>query len=227
MAISINAQDSDMKLKKEEIINRSWKAMFGEWQNDDIKSIYLEAVFHGKEVPNKMTVKRPNLFRNETNSGILVFNGQRAAWVERTPDEEGNPRNPEVIDSAYWRHFEVDIALIFPAFFEYPSELRGIVEINDKQTYELYVELPLGGIVMYFIDVDSFLVSRRHVIWDGEPVEDIWENLITNYIDFDGILFPDGYSFDGREGMEKGIYKNVKFNVEPSDELFEIPEGLK
>jgi hypothetical protein len=106
-AISLG-QAGDAKITKESIIGKAWKALFGERLNQDIKSIYFEGYFHGGTVPNRTTVKRPNLFRNEVPSGVLVFDGQRAAWVKRGPDKDGNPRSPELIKPADWKHFEVD-----------------------------------------------------------------------------------------------------------------------
>ena len=227
IAIGVQGQTGDAKITREDIIGKAWKAMFGELRDMDIKSIYVEGYFHGRSVPSRMTIKRPNLFRNETTSGILVFDGQRAAWIKREPDKDGNPQNPELIVPAQWRHFEVDIAMAFPAFFDYPSEFKGIEKVNGSDTYRLYVTLPLGANVMYFIDAKSFLVTRRLVSWEGDPKEELWGNLIDGYTNYDGIRFPDGYVFQGREGKEKGFYKNVRFNINPDDGLFKIPEELK
>jgi len=219
-------QNGEADISKEDIIGKAWKAMFGELPNADIRSIYFEGYFHGSTVPSRITIKRPNLFRNEVKSGVLVFDGKRAAWARREPDPAGNPRNPELIKPEEWRHFEVDIAIAFPAFFDYPSEFKGIEKVNGADATILYVPLPLGGNVTYFVDCRSFLVVRRLVSWDGDP-KDLWENLVENYVDHDGIRFPDGYVFAGREGREKGLYKNVRFNINPGDELFRIPEELK
>lgn len=175
-------------------------------------------------MPNRITVKRPNLFRNEVRSGgVLVFDGRRAAWVKREPDADGKPRGPELVEPQSWRHFEIDIALVFPAFFDYPSELEGVEKVNGADAYKLHVSLPLGGAVTYYVDAASFLVTKRLVDWDGEPKSELWENLVDGYLEVDGIHFPDGYAFEGRNGWEKAIYKNVRFNVEPRDELFVIP----
>ena len=78
----------------------------------------------------------------------------------------------------------------------------------------------------YFIDSKSFLVTRRLVSWEGDPKEELWENLIDGYTNYDGILFPDGYALAGREGKEKGFYRNVRFNINPEDGLFKIPAEL-
>ncbi|MFC2119402.1 hypothetical protein ACFLSY_12245 [Bacteroidota bacterium] len=223
---NVYGQEGNLKITKKEIINKAWEAMFGKFKPDDIKSIYVEGFFHGRDVPTKTTIIRPNLFRNEIASGVLVFDGKQAAWVERKPDEKGNKLYPEMIESEYWRHFEVDIAVIFPAFFDFPCELRGVKKKGERKVYELYVDLPLGSNVSYFVDAETFLVTSRLVSWDGDPKAELWENLITKYIDYKGILFPDGYSFVGNDGKEKGFFKNVKFNFNPDKKLFEIPKGI-
>jgi hypothetical protein len=174
-----------------------------------------------------MTVQRPNKFRNEVRDGILVFDGHRAAWVKRSPDGEGNPRGPEIINSDSWVHFEVDIALLFPAFFDHESEYRGIKTIDGEKYHEIFVKLPKGAFISYFIDTEDFLIKRRAVSWEGNPEHDLWDNIIDKYIEYDGIKFPDGYSFKGRNGMEKGFYKNFKINIKPHDKLFIFPEELK
>ena len=227
VAAGAEAQAKNEAVSKQDVIAKAWKAMFGDRKDQDIQSLYAEGHFHGASTPSRMTLKRPNLFRNEVASGVLVFDGKRAAWVARTPDEAGRPRGPELIEPGHWRHFEVDIALLFPAFFEYPSVLEGVEKVNGADAYRLLVPLPLGGSVTYFVDVGSFLVTRRLVSWDGGDNPEWWENLVDGWMDVGGIRFPDGYRFEGRQGGEKGYYKNVRFNVEPGDELFEIPRVLE
>jgi len=219
-------QPGKSEMAKEEVIQKAWKAMFGDAKNEDIKSLVVEGYFHGSTVPNRMTVRRPNLFRNEVSSGILVFDGKRAAWVKREPDEKGNPLNPGILEPAHWRHFEVDIALLFPAFFEYPCQYSGRETVEGHETYKIHVDLPLGGKVTYFLDPESFLVKKRLVSWDGGAEAEFWENTITGYEQYDGVLFPEGYSYPGRDGREKGTYRNVRINGNPAAALFEIPDEL-
>lgn len=223
--ISINSQDKN--IAKEEIINKAWKAMFGDLKNEDIKSIYVEGYFHGREVPNKTTTKRPNLFRNEVSSGILVFDSERAAWAKRSPDEDGNLREGEILEEYHWMHFEVDIALYFPAFFEYESELGGVVDVDGSDSYEIFVRLPMGGRTIYYVDAESYLITKRAVNYSMDEDADYWINNMMDYIGYNGILFPAGFTYEGKDGQEEGIYKNVKFNIEPKDEIFQIPEELK
>ncbi|HPW56307.1 MAG: hypothetical protein KA072_12240 [Thermoanaerobaculaceae bacterium] len=116
---------------------------------------------------------------------------------------------------------------MFPAFFDYPAELVGIEKVNGADAYKLHVSLSGGGSVTYVVDASSFLVSRRLVSRDGGPKPELWENVVDGYLDVDGIRFPDGYSFAGRAGREKGTYKRVRFSVEPKDGLLAIPSELK
>jgi hypothetical protein len=221
------AQAEREMLTAEQVVARAWKAMFGDRSDADVSSLSVEAYFHGSTTPNRITVRRPNRFRNETPSGVLVFDGKRAAWASRAPDAAGNPRGPELIEPRYWRHFEVDIALLLPAFFDHPSELQGVEKVGGATAYRLHVVLPLGSSVTYFVDAGSFLVTRRLVSWDGGENPELWENLIDGWLEVGGIRFPDGYSFEGRNGREKGTYRNVRFKVEAGDELFGIPPGLE
>ncbi|MDX1283459.1 MAG: hypothetical protein R3182_00530 [Draconibacterium sp.] len=216
------AQEADVQ----KIIQKSWKAMFGDLKNEDIKSIYVERYFHGSDVPDKVYVKRPNQFRNEARGNILVFDGKRAAWEKRTPDKDGNPQKPSLIEKEYWKHFEVDIAMVFPACFDYPSALEGKEKCGDGHAYKLFIQLPLGGHVTYYIDSKTFLITKYLVNWDGTSSDDDRENIIIGYTDYDGILYPDGISFQGHDGPDNGIYKNVKFNIKPNEGIFEIPKGL-
>ncbi len=226
-AVADAGQPQAAPLTREEVVARAWKAMFGDRQDTDVRSVYVEGYFHGSTVPSRMTVRRPNLFRNEVASGTLVYDGKRAAWVRREPDKDGTPRGPELIEPTSWRHFEVDIALVFPAFFDHPSELRGIEKVNGSDAFVLHVPLPLGSSVTYFVDAASFLVTRRLVAWDGGAEPALWENLLDAYTDVGGIRFPESCAYEGRNGMEKGFYKAVRLNVDTPDALFAIPDGLK
>ncbi len=145
LGTSASGLDEGAPLTKAEIVNGVSKAMFGESDSKDIKSVSVERFSEGEPIPDKLTIVRPNLFRNDHRGGTLVFDGRRAAWVRRERDEQGNVRPPEMIESTSWAHFEVDIAILFPAFFDYDSELRGVTEIDGVQVYELQVVLPWVG----------------------------------------------------------------------------------
>jgi len=225
LASKVNGQTKS-EMKKEEIIKEAWSAMFGDLNSGDIRSLYVEGYFHGREIPNRTTIIRPDLFHNQHQNGVMVFDGKRAASQEYSKEEEEREKELELVPKEYWGHFQVDIALHFPAFFDYPSEYKGISSYQGGECFELYVELPMGGKVHYFIDVESFLVIRRLVSWDDAEEDTLWENRIDAYVDYGGILYPDGYSFEGQSGTEKGYFKNVRFNIQPDSSLFFIPPAV-
>jgi hypothetical protein len=218
----LRAQDQD-KLK-DRIIKNVWEAMYGELSPDDLQTLYFESYFHGREVPGKIYVKRPNQFRNESEGITLIFDGEHAAIIDGSKADKGEAGGISLVDSAFLSHFEVDIALAFPAFFEYPSEYRGKVQVGTSDCWELFVGLPHGGHLSYFIDTSSYLVIRRLVSWDGDPEQELWENIISGYHEYKGILFESGYSFKGHEGQEEGFFRNAKFNLDLDDALFRVPE---
>jgi len=221
LLLTVYVKGQESELTKEQIIERSWRAMFGDAEAKGIQTIYYEAYFHGRKEPGRHYFKRPHFYRNESGKMILVFDGKKAVMI--TKGEEGEKAGkPEWVDSVYWAHFEVDIALIFPAFFEYSSEFRGIYSEGDDNAYEIFVDLPMGGNVTYFIDTTTFLITRRLVSWEGDPEMELWENLITGYRDYNGFLFEEGYSFIGQGGRENGYFENVRYNMEFDEALFQI-----
>jgi hypothetical protein len=210
----------DPSLDKDGIIDRAWTAMFGDLERDEVRSLYIET-----SEGNQLTVQRPNLFRNEHDGGIIVFDGERAAWAERPPDEGGNARGPEMIGPESWVHFEVDIALLFPAFFDYPSELRGLQRLEPRVfAWELFVELPKGGTVSYFLDARSYQVIRRMVNWEGNPTHFIYGQAIPGHTDHDGVTYPDSYIYPTREGDQTLAYSHVELNRDVTEAMFQLPE---
>jgi len=198
--------------------------MFGDLNREDLHTIYYETYFHGREIPGKIYIRRPAQFRNESDNITLIFDGTRAAIIDHSKAQEGGVGELEIVDSAYLSHFEVDIALAFPAFFEYPSVYRGKARVGDAECWELFVNLPRGGHLSYFVDTTNYLVIKRLVSWDGDPEQALWENIISGYQDYNGILFESGYSFTGHDGQEEGYYRKAQFNMEFHDSLFNIPD---
>ena len=228
LLLTINAIGQPLKINmtKDEIIHKSWKAMFGAMKDEDLKTIYVEAFQNQSEIPNQIMVKRPNQFRNDVpDEGTLVFDGNRGAWLKKI-DDQGKLLGPEILEAEVWMHFEVDIAIIFPAFFDFPSILKGISRVGNKDTYELFVSLPLGSTVTYFIDTEDFLIIKRLVSWEGNPEHYLYDHMIDGYINYDGMLYQSAYEYPRRAGKMTTHYKNVKFNLNLEDNLFAIPKEL-
>lgn len=84
----------------------------------------------------------------------------------------------------------------------------------------------MGGEAIYYIDEESYLITKRFIKWDDKSESKYYEQLITNYIDYEKFKYPDGYVFVGRDGMEKGYYKNVRINVKIDSKGFTIHDYL-
>ena len=97
---------------------------------------------------------------------------------------------------------------------------------TQKDAFEINVVLPLGGVISYFIDVESFLILGYLYNMNGDQSK--VKKIINNkYINHNGILFPDGYVYEFKGKRKNRKYQNVKFNFTPDMELFEIPAELK
>ena len=47
VARAAEGQTQQVTPAREEVVARAWKAMFGERQDEDIRSVYVEGYFHG------------------------------------------------------------------------------------------------------------------------------------------------------------------------------------
>jgi len=220
-------QDNTKEIAKDEIIKKSWKAMFGESKSEDIKSIYFENQVKGRTEPSISIVKRPNHFRNEIPVGIAIFNGKRGALIQNDSTEGWKNNELKILETTHWRDFEVDIAFKFPAYFDYQSKYGGRDIVNGKENFKIIVELPLGGVVTYFLDTKTFFITKQSLSWIEDSSKVVLEMFVTKYKNYNGILFPEGYYFEGRKGKVTRSYNSIKFNINPKDELFEIPDELK
>lgn len=216
----------DLGLSKEQIIENAWKSMFGTLNNNDIGTISIE-IHRGENPPNQVLIKRPNLFRNLFEDSVLVFDGKRVVEISRNEIAAGKLTKTKLLESNHWQHFEVDIALIFPAFFDYASKLQGLRKIESKLAYELFVALPQGGTINYFVDVKNFKLVKIIARWEGNPAHRDFKVMIDRYVAYDDFEFPVGYSYTSRKGKDVQVkYKGVRINIPIEDALFDVTSIL-
>ena len=209
------------KQKSELIISKCAEAMGGQEMISSIKSLRINEVFpdHG-EHPMIFEMKRPNLFRNPRIN--LVFDGKRACFLNGSD----NNSKPELVDEEEWKDFEVDIAFHFPAFFDYPATFEGVESGEGKDEIKIKVELPLGAVMIYYIDCRTFLISKAVAkfklgVKEYTPFRDYFD-----YKPVSGILFPHGFTYGSRNGQMKGWVKLIEVNSEFDVDMVKIPEGL-
>ena len=227
MTLNLSGQDSKFHLSKEKIIENAWSAMFGELTSDEVKSISVEVRDKEMTLTNKILVKRPNLYRNINDDSTLIFDGRRVVEIKNIANKGVNP-NAEILSSNHWAHFEVDIALIFPAIFDHPSKFHGLREIEGKMVYEFFVALPLGGNVNYFIDAVNFKIIKRIARWEGNLAHREFVTMIAKHKTYDNIIYPEGFSYLSRDGKEKHVfYEKININPIHNNEIFNLGNYLK
>lgn len=164
-------------------------------------------------------IKRPNLLRKETTMSAWVFDGERACTVKQPPNEGGSPRGPAMLPADEWSHFVVDMALWFPAFFDYSPEYLGVRTVDGVESHVLQVNLPLGQTNTYLIDPRTFLPWKSI----GTALEDApfwWE--LRDFREVGGVLFPHAVALNGE--VVRALQK-VEFDVTLPDAGFVIPPG--
>ena len=213
----------------ERIVALAAEAMAGEaGRVDDVSTLRVRMVYPDHEYPVVTEVRRPNHMRTEgVGNYVLVFDGERGAFLQRPPAEDGTPQGPEVIDAQYLRDFELDIAFVFPAFFDHPSEYLGREMVEGVDTHKLRVILPLGIPTTYFIDAESHLPLKvvADVTVDGTLYHP--GRVFRDWEDRGGIMYPRTvrYWWVG-EDVETAVVELVEVNPSLGDDRFAIPPEI-
>jgi len=189
---------------------------------NEIRSLKIDEIYpdHGEE-PMTFEMKRPNLFRNPRAN--LVFDGKRACWL----NGRDNKSRPEMVPAEEWKDFEVDIAFHFPAFFDYPAVYSGSEVIEGMEVVKLKVYLPLGAVMTYFIDCNTWLVTRTEAkfILDGKEYAPY--RVYSDYRPVDGVVLPHGFTYGSRKGQMNGWVSSFHVNFPFHEEYVEIPKNLE
>jgi len=212
----------------EQIVARTAEAMTGAGQVEDLKTLRVRMEYPDHDYPVVTELSRPNRMRTEgVGSYVLVFDGERGAFLERPLAEDGTPQGPELIDPKYLRDLELDIAFIFPAFFDHPSEYLGLELAEGVETHKLAVILPLGIRLTYFIDADSYLPLKvlADVTVDGTEYQP--GRVFNDYEDWGGVLYPRTVTYWWLpDNVETAVVDLVEVNVPLGEDRFTIPAGL-
>ncbi len=211
-------------LTVKEIVHKCAEAMGGIDKIDAWKTLRCSQIFPDHKGLIRYEIKRPNLVRLGDN---LVFDGKRAAWLERKT-ADGKIKKAALVLQDEWKDFELDIAWYVPAFFDYPSEYMGRETVNGIETHKLRVKLPLGAVMEYNLDATTYLVLKvtAHVTIGGK--EHHPEREYKDYREHDGILYPHAFTYQGRDGgVLTATMKTLEFNVSLGIDRFALPLVIK
>lgn len=194
------------------LVARCAEAMGGEARIRAIRSLRVEMVYpdHG-DTPVVQEIRRPNRFRSErAGSHVTVFDGARASRQRLAP---GASAAPTLVPAEELADFEVEIAWLFPAFFDHPAEYVGTSEQAGARCHGLRVRLPLGATVTYFIDAASGLVKAiaAEVPLKGKTFQVTRE--WRDYRTVQGLRYPAGITYKGRDGATHvAAFQSVTFD---------------
>ncbi len=212
----------------ERIVAAAADAMAVAGSMEELRTLRIRITYPDHEYPVVTEISRPNRMRTEgVGNYVLVFDGERGAFLERPPAEDGTPQGPELIDPVYLRDLELDIAFVFPAFFDHPSEYLGREVVEGVDTHKLGVTLPLGVRLTYFIEVESHLPLKvvADVTVDGTEYHP--GRVYNEYEDRGGVMYPGTITYWWMpDEVETAVVEAVEINVQLGDDRFTIPAGI-
>ena len=216
----------------ERVVARAATAMAGDARRiEDVKTLRIGMVYPDHEYPVITELRRPDHMRTEgVGNYVLVFDGEHGAFLRRPPAEDGTPRAPGLVDAAYLKDLELDIAFLFPAFLDHPSEYQGRELVDGVETHKIVVTLPLGIQTTYYIDAERYLPLKvvAAVTVDGTAYRP--GRVFGDWEDRGGMLYPRTvrYWWVGEDAdAETAVVELVEVNPPLGDDRFAIPAEIK
>ncbi|MEW5764897.1 MAG: hypothetical protein ACOYXN_10230 [Acidobacteriota bacterium] len=214
---------ADPPLTAPQVVARCAAAMGGADRIAAVRTLRIQMTPAAKPRTVTHEIKRPDRIRSESADYILVFDGKRAGYLKGAPPEDGRDPGPKLLPEEEGRDFELDIAFLFPAFFDHPARYLGMESYEAKPHHKLAVTLPLGIRVIYWLDGTTFLPTRivGEISIQGSVAR--VERTLQDYVPVEGLLFPrtmtsSGWAFTGRASVTK-----VEINIPLEDGRFEMP----
>lgn len=216
-----SCSDAAEQLTAEDIVARCAEAMGGEHGIETLRTLRFQLSAPNRPEPTMWEIERPNWVRKERiGDMVLVFDGSRAAFLQAPANEDGTPGVPNVVDQEHWHHFEMDIALYVPAFFEYAATYVDTTSVRGSAAHLLHVTLPMGGVVEYAIDAESFLPTKISLPDWGYDV------FLDDYRDIAGYKYFHKVRSSADEDDTTSL-ENLVINVNLGQSRFAIPDSLR
>lgn len=215
---------ADEPLTVEQVVARCAEAMGGAEKIAAVKTLRFKIAYADRPLSVITEIKRPNRIRSEAHY-VLVFDGKRAGYLKGAPSADGKDPGPRLLPVEEGKDFEVDIAFLFPAFFDYPAEYMGLETVEGKKSHQVGVVLPMGIRMTYFLDAKTLLPTK--IVADLPHQGKVYrpEHAVGEYERTDGILFPRISTATGWGPRGRAIIESVEVNIPLGDDRFEMPGG--
>lgn len=212
----------------EQVVARVERAMAGAGRIGDLRTLRVEMTYPDHPDVVITEVGRPNRLRTENvGRSILVFDGQSGAFLKRPPSADGTLQTPALIEAGYLKDFELDIAFVFPAFFDHPSEYLGRETVEGIDTHKLAVTLPLGVRTIYFVDAKTYLPVKvvADVTVDGTEYHP--GRVFHGYSDWGGMMYPQTVTYWWTpDKVDTAVVNRVEVNPALDEDRFIIPAAI-
>jgi len=209
------------ELTAREVVTRCARAVAGSGDIANLRTLRLEEVLEGRDRGEKWEIIRPNLVRRQQEGAfILLSDGRRAGYLEGPRLADGTLQGPHLVPSDTYYHFEMDISIYVPAFFDYPAEYAGLTTVDGSPAHLLRVNLPRGGVAIYTVSAESFLPVR---------VELPEWNLRRQMADFrqvGGFLLPHR-TWDPRDPSQVIVLRDLTVNPDLDRSRFVFPADIR
>jgi outer membrane lipoprotein-sorting protein len=211
----------------DEVLEKHFKAV-GQDKLSEIESFYLKVNVSqmGMEMPMEMKSKKPDKFiiniDVQGQKMVQAFDGEKGWMIipMRSPDpqELAGEQLEQVRE-------QVDLEGDLYRYKEKGStaDLGGKVNIDGKDCYRIKLTTKDENVKDYFIDANTFLVSKvkSRVSAQGQTVD--IEQIMTDYETFDGITMAKKIESKSPMGTAIINMEEIKFNEKFDDSIFKQP----
>jgi hypothetical protein len=213
----------------DEVVNQYIIARGGKEKLSSIQSVYFEGTRKMMdEVPVVVTIVDGKLnrvdFQVGGNRGYIIITPDKG-WIYIPIRSD----KPVEIPAARLKEMQeqLDIAgpLVNYAAKGYQARLQGKDTVNGKEAYKILLTNATGRELTFYIDTKTHLLiqTRKMAVMNNEAgleEKEIITNF-SNYIEVDGLLFPQTIVTEGG-GMGEGSmsFDNIKVNIPVDAKLF-------
>jgi hypothetical protein len=211
----------------DEIVSLAAEAWGGTERIAAIGGLRAEITYEGHGDPVTIEIGRPNQVRSTGGERyVSVFDGERAAFLHQI-NRDGEETGPHLVNMDEVKDWELEMAWIFPAFFDHPAEYQGMESSDGVQVHVLRVALPLGAQVDYYIDGETFTVLRAEATATIGEMTYTSGRIYSDHQVVDGVLFPTRMQFFYGDGEpQEATIDVVEFGVTFPEGHFAIPDDL-
>ncbi|MCP4901283.1 MAG: hypothetical protein GY906_30300 [bacterium] len=220
IGISLSGCTHEESIDLDTIVSRSAEAMGYGNDFQDLKTLRFQSRSISSDRVMEWEISRPSFVRKDWDQGVqLVFDGERAAFLAGPRGEDGKLKEAHLVPEEDWHHFEMDVALYVLAYFEYPGVYDGVEEFEGKSAHRISVDLPMGGLAVYLVDVESYLpVSISLPAWEYEIAPGDWA-------EFNGVMMFQSARSPSHPDHGAQL-ESIEVNAPIDQSRFAIPETI-